>query len=79
MVTKLYDQIMIDVPKVSPQVNYVIYSDGLSSEFKNKYTMKLVAELAQKVNGIISWKYSATSHGKGFVDSIGGRVKQINC
>ena len=58
-------------------VNYVIYSDGPSSEFKNKYTMKLVAELAQKVNGIILWKYSATSYGKGFVDSIGGRVKSI--
>ena len=48
-VTKLYDQIMIEV---SPQVNDVIYSDGPSSEFKNKYTMKL---LAQKVNGTVSW------------------------
>ena len=32
-VTKLYDQIMIDVPKVSPQVNDVILSDGPSDEF----------------------------------------------
>ena len=51
-VTKLYDQIMIDVRKVSPKVDDVIYSQGPSSEFKNKYTMKL---LAQKVNGTVSW------------------------
>ena len=30
-VTKLYDQIMIDVRKVSPQVDDVIYGDGPSS------------------------------------------------
>ena len=68
---------MIDVPKVSSQEKDVIFSDGPSSEFKNKFTMKLPAELAQKVNGTISRKYSATSRGKGFVESIGGHVKSI--
>ena len=65
-VIKLYDQIMIDVPKVSPQATDVIFSDGPSSEFKNKFTMKLLAELAKKVNGTISRKYSATISWKSF-------------
>ena len=53
-VTKLYDQIMIDVPKISPQINYVIFSDGPSSEFKNKYTMELLAGPVQCGNGTVS-------------------------
>ena len=33
--------------------------------------------MTQKVNGIISWKYFASSHEKCIVDGIGGRAKKI--
>ena len=74
-VTKLYERILIDVPKASPQVPDVIFSDGPSSEFKNKYAMKLLATLAETISGTFAWKYFATSHG--VVDGVGGRAKSI--
>lgn len=55
----------------------VIYSDGPSSEFKNKYIVCLMMFLRKKFNVNITWKYFATSHGKGVVDGIGGRAKSL--
>ena len=54
-----------------------IYSDGPSSEFKNRYMVKLVSMLCAKLKGKVSWKYFATSHGKGVVDGIGGSAKSL--
>lgn len=54
-----------------------IWSDGPSSEFKNRYMMRLLQELSRKYKRKFSWKYFATSHGKGIVDGIGGRAKSI--
>ena len=73
---RLYDCIVMDVPK-APNISDVIFSDDPSSEFKNKYAMKLLAIVADKVNGKAAWKYFATSHGKGVVDGIGGRAKLL--
>ena len=53
----------------------IIYTDGPSSEFKNKYMVKLVSMLSQRFHCSVQWKYFATSHGKGVVDGIGGAVK----
>ena len=72
LVTKFNDQIMADVPKLSPQVNYVIFSSGPSSEFKNKYTTNVGNGAMAQFRGI-----SATSHGKCFVNGIGGHAKSI--
>ena len=33
--------------------------------------------MTQKVNGTISYKYFATSHGKGVVDGIGGPAESV--
>ena len=41
----------------------------------DRFMMKLLCELGKKLNKSMAWKYSATSHGKGVVDGIGGRVK----
>ena len=54
----------------------IIWSDGPSSEFKNKFcTGKLLFELSNVVKKVSYWKYFATSHGKGVCDGIGGTLK----
>ena len=55
----------------------VIWSDGPSSEFKNRYMVHLMKELSKKVGTPFAWKYFVTSHGKGIVDGIGGRAKAL--
>lgn len=53
-----------------------IWSDGPSSQFKNKYIAASLRFLENKHNVKIQWNYFATSHGKGPVDGIGGSVKR---
>lgn len=56
----------------------IIYTDGPSGEFKNKFMIKLLADLSGELNGCkVEWKYFATSHGKGVVDGIGGSAKSL--
>ena len=55
----------------------IIYTDGPSNEFKNKYMVHLLKILSQKFNKKYSWKYFATSHGKGAIDGIGGNAKSL--
>ena len=60
-----------------PNVKVVhIFSDGPSSQFKNKYIVQLLQSFQTKLGGRILWHYFATSHGKGAVDGIGGTVKR---
>ena len=53
----------------------VILSDGPTSEFKNQFMCFLIEKLSNKYKKYFSWKFSATSHGKGVVDGVGGRIK----
>ena len=52
-----------------------MYTDGPSSEFKNKFTLKIIHEISQILQCEVRWQYFATSHGKGVVDGIGGAAK----
>lgn len=54
-----------------------IFTDGPSSEFKNKYMIKVLNNLSNLYGKQFEWKYFATSHGKGVVDGIGGRAKSL--
>jgi len=45
-------------------VEEVIWTDGPSSEFKNRFMAALLKELSGKYNKTFTWKYFATSHGK---------------
>lgn len=54
-----------------------IFTDGPSSEFKNKYMIKVLNGLTNLYGKPFEWKYFATSHGKGVVDGIGGRAKSL--
>ena len=53
-----------------------IWSDGPSSQFKNKLITAVINTLQDKHKINLRWNYFATSHGKGPVDGIGGSVKR---
>lgn len=67
--TQLFDQICHGKDTAFDEKDtIVIYTDGPSSEFKNKYMVKVVNLLSKKYKCKVMWKYFATSHGKGVVD-----------
>ena len=63
--------------KISPNSPIIIFTDGPSSEIKNKFMAKLLLIISQEHNEPFEWQYFATSHGKGVVDGIhvGGAAK----
>ena len=49
-----------------------------SSQFKNKYIFVFIGiTLPQLIVYKVFWNYSATSHGKGAVDGVGGTIKWV--
>ena len=69
------------VTDIYPHVKKVnFFSDGPSSQYKNKYIFAPTYLLQQKYERNIDdiyWHYFATSHGKGPCDSLGGNAKRI--
>lgn len=64
------------IKKSHPDVKQAyVFSDGPSSQFKNKYIANFLHTLNKIVH--IQWNFFATSHGKGVVDGIGGTVKRL--
>lgn len=62
---------------VSSDVKYLhIWSDGTSSQFKNRYMAAILPDFETRFHLKIIWNFFATSHGKGPVDGIGGTVKR---
>ena len=55
----------------------MIFSDGPTAEFKNKFMVKLVHQLSIELGREVSWSYFATSQRKGIVDGIGGSAKSL--
>jgi hypothetical protein len=55
----------------------ILYTDGPASEFKNRYSLKILSEMSSILQCEVEWKFFATSHGKGVVDGIGGKVKSV--
>ncbi|ESO98174.1 hypothetical protein LOTGIDRAFT_174307 [Lottia gigantea] len=54
-----------------------VWTDGPSSQYKNKYIFALLPRLQDLHAVRIRWNYFATSHGKGPNDGIGGNAKRI--
>lgn len=54
-----------------------IWSDGPSSQFKNKFMAALIERLEDCFKIKIYWNYFAASHGKGCVDGIGATAKIV--
>ncbi|KAG8175833.1 hypothetical protein JTE90_013383 [Oedothorax gibbosus] len=53
-----------------------IFSDGSSAQFKNKYNLMNLSYFKSDFGLDCIWSFFATSHGKGAVDGIGGKVKR---
>ena len=68
----LYENELLNGGKV---LNEVIWSDGPTAEFINKFMRQLIQNLSLKYSKPFTWKFSGTSHGKGDVDGVGGKVK----
>lgn len=64
----------MDLPEV---VILKVWSDGPTSQFKNKYIAAMIPEFEKRFDLKIVWNYFATAHGKGCVDGIGATVKKI--
>eukprot|EP00116_Pleurobrachia_bachei_P001765 sb/3462027/ len=63
-------------PEQTPPPREIIWSDGPSAEFKNKYMVnQFMGYLGNQLQRSLSWKFFCTSHGKGVVDGIGGTSK----
>ena len=54
-----------------------IWSDGQSSQFKNRFIAASIPWLEEKHKLKICWNFFATSHGKKSVNGIGGVVKRM--
>lgn len=69
---------ILDYLKVEyPSVKHIqIFSDGPSSQFKQRYLFSNLYLFEQDHNLKLTWNFFATSHGKGVVDRIGGTVKR---
>lgn len=72
-----YMNILLKDLKISyPEIEEVqVFSDGASSQFKQKYLFSNLILLEKSCLVKLTWNYFATSHGKGTVDGIGGAVK----
>lgn len=68
------DYLLEDLPKTVKIIN--VWSDGPSSQFKNRFIAAALPSLQCRHDLNIQWHYFATSHGKGPVDGIGGSVKR---
>ena len=55
-----------------PISKHVFFSDGPSSQFKQRFVISSLTHLGKN----IEWNFFATSHGKGPVDGIGGSAKR---
>ena len=56
--------------------NIMIFSDGCAAQFKNRYTMMNLCYMMEDFGVTGEWAFSASSHGKGSVDAVGGTVKR---
>lgn len=68
-------KLLTDMPNTVKTLK--IWSDGPSSQFKNKFIASIIPIFEAEFNLKIYWNFFATSHGKGCVDGIGATVKTI--
>ena len=57
--------------------NIPIETEDLPASSKIKFVMEAMRMLSERYGIQLSWNFSATSHGKGMVDGIGGCLKRI--
>ncbi|KAJ6642948.1 hypothetical protein Bhyg_07904 [Pseudolycoriella hygida] len=67
------DRLFEELPKHIKTIH--IWSDGPSSQFKNKFIATALPVLEKKNKFKICWSFFAASHGKGPTDGTGGALK----
>lgn len=73
--TTVIERILHQMPTVK---TVKIWTDGPSSQYKNRFIFGLMIIMNNKFLNIdLSWNYFATSHGKGPNDALGGNVKAM--
>ncbi len=66
------------IKKDFPSITTVrIWTDGPSSQYKSKYVASSIPTLERMFGIKVIWNFSATGHGKGPVDGIGGTAKRV--
>ena len=75
----LFQKCFISLLKtVAPQITKVIYfSDGAASQYKNRKNFLNLCHHKEDFGLSAEWHFSATSHGKGACDGLGGTVKRL--
>ncbi|CAH0383441.1 unnamed protein product [Bemisia tabaci] len=53
------------------------FSDGASSQFKNRFTLSNAVYAHEDFQLNLTWQFNATSHGKGAVDGVGAVLKEF--
>ncbi|CAF1513785.1 unnamed protein product [Adineta steineri] len=72
------DYIINELKQYLPNLKTIMFfSDGASSQFKQRFLFRNLSILSINHNLNLSWSYFATSHGKGVVDAIGGTSKRV--
>ena len=61
----------------SPPKKIIYYSDGAASQYKNRKNFSNLCNHQKDFNIKAEWHFSATSHGKGACDGVGGTVKRL--
>lgn len=63
--------------KFTNKITKIIYfSDGAASQYKNRFNFGNLAKHEEDFGVPASWQFSATSHGKGPSDGLGGTIKR---
>ena len=65
--------LLCQFPKTVKKID--IWSDGPSSQFKNRFNVASLPLLQQLSKKTITWNYFASFHGKGAADGTGGTIK----
>lgn len=53
-----------------------VFSDGVSSQFKQRYLFSNLHKWEKEFSTNLIWNSFVTFHGKGAVDGIGGTIKR---
>ncbi|CAF1049158.1 unnamed protein product [Didymodactylos carnosus] len=70
--------ILNHIETVFPNVEEInCFSGGATSQFKQRFHFRNLTRIADERKINLSWRFFATSHGKGVVDGIGGIVKRL--
>ena len=69
------DEILMGMPPEADSIR--IWTDEPFIQFRNKFIMASMKMLSHRHNLKFCWNFSATSHGKGPVDGVGGFLKRM--